>query len=416
MTKWLNLIDDSLATAEWKIYIRESYIENLIKFAETKQVVVVQWQRRSGKSYTILWLIQKLWIKEKTFYFNRELDINKEIKNSSDLADLFDKYCAERWDPERIIIDEIQDIFERENFIRAKYVPKKYKIIISWSNAHLLWWELATYLTWRYLNFFVCPLWFDEYKEMMLQYNSAWDVSFLWYLESGGLPEIILINDNNLKKNYTNSVVNTIIVKDIMERWNIKNKNIWFLWNVMKYLSNVVWSIVSLRNIVWSIKTEQWISMSVPSLSSYIDDILASYIIHKVPRYNILWKQLFQQKDKYYFNDIWIRNSFWFDFNLDKWKLLENIVYLHLIRMWYEVYVWDVNGKEIDFVAKKRDDIHYLQVAWLLTDDIVDREFGNLSAIKDNYPKHVISVDVPWKSNSNGINIWNIETFIKEFK
>lgn len=418
MDEKLHLIDKSLESINEEIYLRNDYIDTLVDFANTRQIVVVEWQRRTGKSYIILWLIKKLWIKDKTFYLNHENDVRWLIKNVSDLEDLFEEYCAKRWEPERIIIDEIQDIKWRENFIRARYVPKRYNIIISGSNSHLLSWELATYLSWRYLNFYVCPLGFDEYQDMIETMNLQSDKSFISYIQSGWLPEVVKINQDQWKDNYTSAVLDTILVKDIMRRrTNTWNKNPELITQILSYLANVTWSIVSVKNIVDAIQKEQDLKVTQPTITNYIDEIVASFAIHKAQRYNILWKHLFQQKDKYYFNDIWIRNSFWFDFRLDRWKLLENVVYLHLIRRWYKVYIWDINGKEIDFVAKKWNNIQYFQVAWsLATDTVEDREFGNLSSIKDAYPKHVISVDVPWKSNSNWINVRNIERFIKEFK
>ena len=418
MKENLYLIDKSLASINEKIYLRESYIDRLIEFANTNQIVTVEWQRRTWKSYIMLGLMKKLWIQDKTFYFNRENDIKGIIKNASDLSDLFDAYCEERWEPEWIIIDEIQDIKDWENFIRAMYVPKKYKIVISGSNSYLLKWELATYLSWRYLKLYVCPLGFDEYQDMIDKMDLSSDKSFLSYMQCGWLPEVVKMDTETSKTNYTDAVLDTILVKDIMRRRNSSaNKDPEMITQILSYLSNVTWSIVSVKNIVDAIQKEQGMKITQPTITNYINEIVASYAIHKVPRYNILWKLKFQQKDKYYFNDIWIRNSFWFEARLDRWKLLENIVFLHLLRMWYTIYVWDINWKEVDFVAKRWNDIQYFQVAWLLnTDTIWDREFGNLLAIKDSYPKHVISYDVPWKSNENGINVRNIETFIKEFK
>ncbi len=411
-----NLIQDSLKDLEnKKIYLREGYINELIKYAQTEQVIVVQWQRRSGKSYIIAWLIKKLWLKENLFYFSKEVDEFNLIKKTEDLTILFEEYCKSNPDPEWIIIDEIQDIDWWERFIRARYASKKYKIIISWSNSRILDWELATYLTWRYLNFFVYPLWYKEYLDMNKIYGKNTE-DFLSFMELWWLPEIIAIPDKIMKKNYIKNVVDSIILKDVLQRHQWEIRNISILSQLLSYISNIVGSIISIKNISDTITKEKWTEVASATIWNYVNYLLESFIIYRVPRFNIIWKQLFQQKDKYYFNDIWIRNSFWLDMQMDKWKILENIVFLHLKRIWYEVYVWDLNWKEIDFVVKKWDDLQYFQVAWLLTENTEDREIWNLLSIKDGYPKHVISYDALWKSNHRWINVRNIETFIKEFK
>ena len=412
-----NLIQNSLKFIEnIQIYLREDYINDLIQYVETNEIIVVQWQRRSGKSYIIAWLVKKLWLKNNLFYFSKESDEFNLIKKSEDLSVLFEEYCQNNAEPERIIIDEIQDIDWWERFIRARYSSKKHKIIISGSNSRILSGELATYLTWRYLDFFIYPLWYQEYIDMNNYYGNHTE-NFLSYIEFGWLPELLEISSNNMKKNYIKNVVDSIVLKDVLQRhqWEIKNVSV--ISKLLMYLSNVVGSIISIKNISDTLSKENWVEIASATIWNYVNYLLESYIIYKVPRYNIIWKKLFQQKDKYYFNDIWIRNSFGLDIQMDKWKILENIVFLHLKRLWYDVYVWDINWKEIDFVTKKWDWIQYFQVAWMLgSQNLEDREFGNLLSIKDAYSKHVISFDALWKSNHNGINVWNIETFLKEFE
>lgn len=415
---YLSLLTSSFGSLNEKVFLRKTYLEKLKQFTDTQQIIVVEGQRRSWKSYTILWFIQFYDIKEKTFYFNAEFDIKKNIKTASDLSNLFDAYCEKNGNPEWIIIDEIQDIQDWENFIRAKYASKQYKIIISWSNAYLLSWELATFLSGRYLSFYICPFWFDEYQEMIDFYALKKDRSFVAYMQTWGLPEVIRIEDTTMQKNYVKAVINTILVKDIFFRLGKKQtKDSWLFLQLLAYLSNIVGSIVSVKNIVETLQKEQGVTISLPTFSHYMQEILASYLIHKVPRYNILGKCLFQQKDKYYFNDLWIRNSFRYDSVYDKGKILENIVFLHLKRLWYEIYVGENETKEIDFVIKKDNLLQYLQVAWTLEwDQVKEREFWNLLSIRDAYPKHLVSFDSLWKWDHQGIIVRNIETFLKEFK
>lgn len=416
----IDLIDLSLNDIKKDIFLRMDYIEKLKKYTNTKQIIVIQWQRRCGKSHVILWLLKSLKIShEKIFYINKEKDELGSLKSTKDLSKLFEDFCAQRWIPEWIIIDEIQDIKDWEIFIRSKYSDWKFKIIISGSNSHLLNGEFATYLSGRYIPFFVYPFGYDEYKSIIDSKNiqNRYPNLFEQYMHLWWMPESILINDPEIQQDYSRAILNTVVIKDILERKEVKVRSVTLLLQVLEYLADITWSIVSTANITTALNIQNNDSISNITIWNYIKYLQDAYIIHEVKRYNIMWKTIFQNKNKYYFNDIWIRNSRKYSFILDRWKILENIVFLHLKRLWYDVFVGDLWNKEIDFVAKKWDNIEYIQVAWSINSEkVMDREFGNLLSIKDWYPKHVVSFDWLWITNHEWISYRNIETFLENFK
>lgn len=406
----MNLIEKSLEVLNSNIYLRKKYIEELFGLADTKNVVVVEWQRRVGKSYIILGFLNYYNIdKNKVFYLNKEIDENEEIKNNIDLSNLFDNFVKENWEAEYIIIDEIQDIEKWELFIRSKFALKKYKIIVSGSNSHLLGSELVTYLTWRTLKLFVYPFSYYEYLDFFKSKDSK--EKFLEYIKYWWLPEILFIKEESIKQNYIKNTIETLILKDIVKRFKIKDIDL--IEKILKYLSNILWSIISVRNIQGYLQKDWTKIISTNTLSNYVRYLEFPFLIHKVNRFKLNWKKILEYKDKYYFNDIGIRNSFWLDIQFDIGKILENLVYIKLKRDWYEVYVWELYDKEIDFVAKKWDNIIYVQVAYLIpNNEVRDREFGNLQSIKDNFEKIVVSMDdiASWKNE--GIKWINVRDFL----
>ena len=409
----MEIIKESLNLWNYDIYLRWWYISTLKKFSDTKTVTVVMWQRRVGKSFVVLWFLKKYGLNiQNTFYLNKELDINNQIATNIDLNWLFHKYVKKYWDPKYIVVDEIQDIDEWERFIRWVYAKKKYKIIISGSNSKLLSWELATFLTWRYLCFEVYPF---SYKECLdFKKVKHTKETFDDYLKYWWLPEILMQTNLLIKNNYLLSILQNLIYNDIVKRYKIWNENL--LERLIKYLSDNIWSLVSTRNIEKFLKSER-IKVSVSTICSYISYMENSFLIRKTDRYDIKWKQYLQYISKYYFNDIWLRNVFiWFNVN-DIWKLLENIVFIHLLNLWYWVNVWVIWDNEIDFIATKWWEKKYIQVSYLIYDKKVkQREFWNLLKIKDAHEKIVISMDQIANWNIDGIKWINIENFLLEYK
>jgi len=397
-----------------EIVPRKWYYDRLDNLLKTKQIIVVQWQRRVGKSFIVMWYLKSLKIDLKSiFFFNKELDNKNLIKTNIELSDLYDIFVKTNGEPKYIFIDEIQDILERERFIRSKFTEWNQKIIISWSNAHLLSTELTTYLTGRYIPLEVFPLDYHEYL-FFTKKEHFWE-AFGEYTRWWGMPELVFMDDESEKEDYLESLLNTILFKDIVTRLSIKEPA--YLEKILNYFADTIWSPISLRNIKNSSQTYGWDISSLTTLSTYVSYLELPYLMYKVWRFDIHWKKMLEHNEKYYFNDLWIRNSLRVHMEVDIGKIVENMVYLHLRKMGYKVYIWNIGNKEIDFIAKKGNEITYIQVAYLIPDEKTrDREFDNLLEIKDAYPKMVVSTDVLAGSKHKGISRVNIYDFIKDFK
>lgn len=409
----MDLIEQSKNLLSQKIFPRKDYYEQLDKLLESEQILVVQWQRRSGKSYTIMWYFQYKNINlEQVFFLNKELDIEWNISDVNALNSLFIDYQNKKWDPKFIVIDEIQDIKDWENFIRAKFTEKKYKIIISWSNSKLLSWDLSTYLSGRYVTFHVYPFSYAEYLDYINEQNTPQNL--LSYLQWWWMPEIVNIQDKNVKYQHLQDILDSTVLKDIISRFQIRDIN--YFNKVMRYIADNIWTPLSLRNIQNSSKNFWWWSVSIEKISSYLDFLQIPYLIHSIWNYDIKWKKILEHNEKYYFNDLWIRNALNFSFDDDKWKLLENIVFLHLKRLWYQIFVWNFWNLEIDFVCKKADEISYFQVSYNVSEEKTKkREFWNLLKINDAYPKYVISAD-PLATDYKWIKHMYISDFLLNFR
>lgn len=410
----LDIITKSRSLFSQEIKPRKFYYDQLELYLETNQIVVIQWQRRVGKSSIALgYLKEKNSNLDRIFFINKELDVDNQIDTAKSLNKMFEAYVKVYGEPEYIIIDEVQDIQDRERFIRAMSAYKKYKIIITWSNSHLLSSELATYLTGRYLAFDVYPLWYDEYLLFTNQLNNR--ESFSLYSRYGWMPEMLKMNNPVSKVQYLESVKNTIFIKDIIKRFGIKD--VWYLERVLAYISDIIGSEISLRNMHNASKEfGRWDEASLSKLSNYVQMLQVPYMIHKVWRYDIHGKKILDHNEKYYFNDIGLRNVIKVKEDDDKAKLLENIVFLHLKKCGYKVYVGNYNGKEIDFVAQKWQEIVYIQVARIITSEKTAlREFENLLRIRDGFEKMVVSMDSQFMWKYHGIKQMQVLDFLTEF-
>lgn len=434
-----------------KVFIREKYTKKIKKYSDSLNILVLQWQRRVGKSYTLIWFIKDHNINlDSVFYINKELDINEEIQNQKDLNNLFIEVSNSK-NIKYIIIDEIQNIKNWEKFILWVYSEKKYKIIITWSNSKLLSSELSTLLTWRFMTINIFPFDYKEFleikeykiKNIENKLNSKkerfWDMYqellekvkeirtnekkyyqrttrripkyFKEYITYGWMPEILFLQKNELKNNYIQNTLNSILLKDIVDRYWIKN--IKLLEKILQFIQSEVGNIISITNISNYVKNIFKKEVSLTTISNYIKYLTYPYIINEVQRYDIKWKKILDYNSKYYFSDIWIRNIYWFSFANDIWKILENLVFIKLISSWYKVYVWEVWWNEIDFIALKWWEKLYIQVCYLLSsDNVIKREFWNLLKIKDNYEKIVLSLDDTFWNTYEGVKNLNLIDFI----
>lgn len=392
-----------------KVFFRGDYIQKIKEYSDSLNILVLEWQRRVWKSYSLIWFLNfyKIDLNE-VFYINKELDINDEIQNQKDLNNLFEE-VKNKNDIKYIIIDEVQNIESWEKFILSVYTEKKYKIIITWSNSKLLSWELSSLLTWRFLTINIFPFNYKEFLDFKnLTKNKE---SFIEYITFWWMPEVLLLEKEEFKINYIQNTVNSIFLKDIVSRFTIRN--IKLLEKVFQFLQSEIWNIISITNISNYITNVFKKEVSLTTISNYLKYLTFPFLVNEVSRYDIKWKKILDYTAKYYFSDIWIRNISWFNFANDIWKILENLVYIKLVSDGYKVYIWELWWKEIDFIAEKSWEKMYIQVCYLLSsDDIIKREFWNLLDIKDNYEKIVVSMDESFWNTYKWIKNINILDFL----
>ncbi len=389
-------------------FVRDFYLQNIIKFTNNKLIKVIVGQRRVGKSYILRQIIEFL-IKnnrvnpKNIFYLNKEYLVFDSIKTVYDLEEIFEYYKKKFNIKEKvyIFIDEIQNITGWEKFVNsyAQDYTEKYELFISGSNSNLLSGELSTLLSGRYIKFEILPFDLFEYSAFNnLDINKQ---SFLNYLKTGGLPEIIHFKEEDIKQNYIFSLKDTIILRDIINRHNIKD--IALLEDIFKFICTNIGHLSSFTSIIKYFKSKQK-KTNYETISNYVNYLKNTFIIHEVERYNLRGKQILGGERKFYLNDLAFKTYLLGYFPDDIGNYLENFVFLQLKRYNYDIKVAKLYNKEIDFVAKKSDKTIYIQVAYLLTEsETVKREFGNLLNIKDNFEKIVISLDDSKFSDYKGI-------------
>ena len=301
----------------------------------------------------------------------------------------------ERLSPDKhnyLLIDEVQDIEGFEHTLRSLNADEECQIIVTGSNAKMLSSELSTYLAGRYVDIHINSL---SYREF-LQFHKLEDSqeSLESYLSVGGLPHLyrLGLDNEDMIWEYLQNIYNTIVLKDVVQRENLRNVTLFE--NLMKFLSDNAGQLVSATSLSKYLKSQK-VELTPLTAINYIKSASNAYIVNKVPRYDIHGKKLLESNDKYYFEDLGLRNLLvGSDRTKDIEKVMENAVYLHLKQLGYKLSVGTLPNGEIDFVAEKNGKVVYYQVTYLLTDQAtIDREFGNLAKIEDNYPKFVISMD-----------------------
>lgn len=398
-----------------KIIDRNFYLDKINNYLNTPLIKVLIGQRRVWKSTILKSIIQKLVknnniISENIFYINKELPIFDDIKNYDNLKNKFKEFLENKKEWKIFVgIDEIQEIVGWERFVNgllAEY-GEKIEIFITWSNSFLLSWELATYLTWRYIEFTIFPLSFEEFCIFKkVEYSKK---EFLEYLKFGWLPAIFKMQyDEDVIFPYLLWVYNTIVLKDIIQYHNIKN--ISFFKDLYKYTLSNIWNIVSWKSIKDYLKSQQ-IAIWNETVLNFLQYALETFILNKVYSVEPETKKYFEIYNKYYVWDLWLRNALiWYNFARDIWKLIENYVYLELRRNCYEIKIWRLKSwKEIDFIATKNWITKYFQVCYLLgSEDTIKREYSALEEISDNWEKYVLSFDDIDFGINNGIKHINV--------
>ena len=308
-----------------------------------------------------------------------------------------------------LLLDEIQNVKSWEKAINSFKVDFDIDIYITGSNAYLLSSELSTLLSGRYIEIKMYPLSFKEFLKFNNYDNTNLDDKFNEYLKYGGLPAITLIKDNDeLVLSYLNGIYNTIVKKDIVDRNNIKD--VALLENIIKYLATNIGSSVSAKKISDFLNSNKITEKSNhQTIDNYLSMLEKSFIVYKANRTDVRNKSLLKTLGKYYISDTGIRNIILGFRNINEGHLLENVVYLELLRRGYSVNIGKSGDFEVDFVAENPNDIKYYQVAQTLAnEEVKEREIRSLESISDNYEKIILTMDKTINKDYNGIKVMNI--------
>jgi len=388
---------------------RSKYISQIEPFIRKNLIKVLSGQRRVGKSYLVFQLINIIFEQDKhanIIYINKE-DLQFDfLQNANDLND----YIISRVKPDvvnYIFIDEIQDIIDFEKALRSLLLNQNNDIYITGSNAKILSGELATYLSGRYVEFTIYSL---SYSEFLLFHKlKDNDKNMEHYFKYGGLPYLINLTLNEQAFEYLNSIYTTILYRDVVSRYNLRNNN--FLEKLVLFLADNIGSLFSAKKISDFLKSQQT-KIAPNQIQTYTRYLVNAYIIHEVDRYDIIGKRIFETGSKFYFENTGIRNAIIGYRPQDLGKLLENVVYNHLLYLGYKIKVGTMNTKEIDFIGERQGEFVYMQVALKLEDEAtIKREFENLLQIDNNYPKYVIT-----NSEFNGNTYQGIQhVYIRDF-
>lgn len=373
---------------------RPQYLEKIIGLVNRGMMLILVGQRRIGKS-KVLELFHE-WLKRNRPYSN-VIYINKEYQEFKDLVtaeQLYD-YVVPRFNDgleNYLLIDEVQDIENFENALRSLHAENRCQVIATGSNAFVFSSELGTRLSGRYIEIKIYSLSYLEFLRFHNMEDS--DESLMHYLQMGGLPGLMAFKPEERSQinDYLEGVYNTILIKDIVRREKVRN--VIQLENVVRFVADNIGKPTSITNIS-KYMTSKCEKISDETVSNYLKYLKDAFLAIPVVRFDIHGKLLLESNNKYYFSDHGMRN-FLCGFNIrgSIEKIMENVVWNHLRRQGFEVTVGILRAGEIDFVATKVDRRIYVQVTYLLaSEDTIKREFGNLAAIKDNYPKYVVSLD-----------------------
>lgn len=377
------------------------------------QIIVLVGQRRVGKSYVLKDFIARHGDETDAniIFVDKEKKEFDEIRTYEDLNSFIDSH----FDASKhnyILVDEIQDIKEWERSVRSYRTESNVDIIVTGSNSSTLSSDLATLIGGRCEEIRVHSL---TYREFLTFHNlTDCDESLSLYLDYGGLPGLrkVGISDDEHCREYIGGVLNTVVLKDVIERHSIRN--VPFMNNLLHFLADNVGKLNSSTGISNTMKSLGQ-NVSAKAVLDYVDYFSEAYILDKVPRYDIHGKRVFESNDKIYFEDIGLRNFLAGGNRVrDVEKVLENVVYRHLTIAGYTVNVGQLRAGEIDFVCSKHDRRAYVQVAYLIANDNTrEREFGKLALIRDNYPKYVISLTpLIRRSDSDGITHLGLREFL----
>lgn len=389
---------------------RKEYLEELKRWKEKDLIKVVTGIRRCGKSTLFDLFIDYLkgiGVSEKQIIKINLEDADYDFKDYKELYN----YIKTNLIPDKmnyVFLDEVQNVPEFQRAVDSLYIKKNVDVYITGSNAYLLSGELATLLSGRYIEIKMLPLSFKEYVSAFPNNNNYYQL-FLEYMRNGGMPgnlSIIDTNPNDIDK-YMDGIFSTIVYKDIMARNNITDKIL--LENILKFIYDSIGSPISTKKISDTL-TSKGMSTSNHTVENYITAFIESFLIYKAERFDVKGKNLLVRDYKYYSVDTGLRSYLLGKkADSDMGHILENIVYLELLRRGYKVYVGKVDDLEVDFVAENREGLKYFQVALSVRDDkVLERELKSLQRTGDHYPKYLLTLDMDLESDYDGITKINV--------
>ena len=397
------------------MYTRNLYLGKIIKYLNTPTVKVITGMRRVGKSYFLRMIINHL--KENGVAEGQIIYIDMEsldfefIQDYKELNNYIIQKSKDKKDKFFLFIDEIQQIEKWEKCVASLLGSGEYDIFISGSNASMLSSELATLLSGRYIEFPLYSLSFGEFIEFMGNSQENAHSQFSSYLQFGGFPALHHFDlDQEIVYQYISSLYNTILLKDVIKRHKVRNINL--LEGITRYAFDNIGNIFSAKKLSDYLKSQK-MSLGVETVQNYLSYICSTFALHKVQRYDIKGKRILELHEKYFLGDIGLRHALLGYREADISGMLENIVFLELKRRGYDVYIGKLGTLEIDFIATRANEKLYIQVAYLLANPkTIEREFAPLRAIKDNYPKYVLSMDTILGSDYEGIKRLNLIDFL----
>lgn len=391
---------------------RKEYLEKLKKWKDKDLIKVITGIRRCGKS--TLFEIYIDYLKSIGIEDNHIISVNLENPdNEFDTYKELYKYVKEQIKDKKqyyVFLDEVQKVSNFQKAVDGLYIMKNVDVYITGSNAYLLSGELATLLTGRYIEIKMYPLSFKEYLNYYKK--DADEKMYLNYINRSSFPYALKLEEESEIDDYLDALYNTIIVKDIGLRKKIADTTM--LRTVARFMFNNIGNCLSIKKIADTL-TSDGRSISVHTVESYLESLVESYVFNKVSRFDIKGKQYLQSGEKYYATDVTMRYALLGRRNINVGHILENIVYLELIRRGYKVYIGKAGEKEIDFVAENKEGFTYFQVAYTTREKAtLERELTPLQDINDHYPKYILTMDIDPIADYDGIKKVNVLDWLLE--
>ena len=385
---------------------RLEYLEKLKKWKDKDVIKVVTGIRRCGKSTLFDLFIN--YLHSVGIDSKHIISINLEAPDYDfqNYRDLYNYVMEKIGDSGKyyVFLDEVQNVKEFQKAVDGLYIKKNVDVYITGSNAYLLSGELATLLSGRYIEIRMLPLSFREYRDY---FGIEGDEKlYLRYVNNSSFPYALKLDDEGEVDDYLDSIYNTIIVKDIAIRKKLADTGM--LRSITEFLFSSVGSTMSVKKIADTLNSNGR-KITVHTVESYLEALTESYIFNRVSRYDIKGKQYLETGEKYYATDVTMRYALLGRKNLDVGHILENVVYLELIRRGYRVYIGKIGDNEVDFIAINKEGREYYQVSYTTRDErTLERELSSLQKISDHYPKFILTMDMDPEADYEGIKRINV--------